>query len=77
MLRVHVRRGTECHESLKARCLRVRSLICLSEQGLEDICKRPVHRDAVLVDDGNDWVEAAIFVFPHNRSIYSTLLVEG
>ena len=72
-----MRRGTECHESLKARCLRLRSLICLSERGLEDIHKRPVHRDAVLVDDGNDWVEAAIFVFPRSHSMYPTLLVEG
>ena len=38
-------------------------------RGLEDIRRRPVHRDAVIVDDVNDRVDAAIFVFPRSRSI--------
>ena len=74
---MHVRRGTECHESLKARCLRERSLRCLSVRGLEDIRRRPVHHDAVIGDDVNDWVDGAIFVFPRSRSMYPTLLIEG
>ena len=45
-------------------------------RGLEDIRRRPVFCDALIVDDVNDRLDAAIFVFPRSRSMYPTLLVE-